>query len=181
MAGDEGGSAVTHRTATLWDRELILPGDADLTVDVYVRSLSPSNGTHAGRVEFVEELERLEAERVIRDATVSIWGDRICRCETCSATGAGRAALERLREFEAWSEDVDADVSLPFERRSISSEFVDRTLECVVPPHITVAVYGGSSLVGVFPCEVDDDDYTVRDAVVALRRATRTGQYATVE
>jgi len=165
----------------LWVRNPSIPADVGVRVDAFVRSLVPPSGAHETQAEIIERLSALGAFGVVEDSTVSIWGRRLCECETCAGTRAGRAVLDRLWEFETWEREQDADVELPFDRREVHSEFTGSVHEVVVPPRVLLAVYGDSTLLGVFPCEVEGEVYTARDGLVALDATTSATDTKAVE
>lgn len=150
-----------------------IPADVDVRVEVFVRSLAPAPAVHAAQVDVVEAVNDLAEAGRIEDATVSIWGERLCPCETCRETGAGRAVLNRVRAIESWAEAVPAAVTVPFDRRSHECGFTDLGGEVIVPPRITVAVYGDGALLGVFPCEVDGESISAVEGLERLRKVRR--------
>lgn len=150
-----------------------IPAALDVRVDVFVRSLAPAPGLHGQQVAIVESLNELADAGGIADATVSIWGERLCPCETCRETGAGRAVLDRVRAIEAWAAAVSAAVTVPFERRSRDCGFTGAKTTVIVPPRITIVIYGDATLLGVFPCEVDGESISVAEGLERLRKARR--------
>lgn len=162
----------TRGTSTAaWREDATLGPTSELTADVYLRSLSPPAGVHEGQTARIERLSTLSAAGRLGEVRVSVWGDRICLCETCTGTGAGRAALDRVEEFERWAEEADPAVTLPFERRVVRSRYTDSEQEVLVPPVMLLALYGGESLVGVFPHTAAGGQVPVEDAIAAIEAA----------
>lgn len=150
-----------------------IAADVDVRVDVFVRSLAPEPAVHVAQVEVVEAVHDLADDGRIADGTVSIWGERLCPCETCRQTGAGRAVLDRVRAFESWAEAVPAAVTVPFDRRSLECGFTGAETDVIVPPRVTIAVYGDTTLLGVFPCELDGESISAADGLERLRNVRR--------
>ena len=162
------GTSVEGSGTTAWREEATLGPETELTADVYLRSLSPPAGVHDGQTARIERLSELAAAGRLGDVRVSVWGDRVCLCETCAGTGAGRAALDRVAEFERWADDLDAAVSLPFDRHTIRSSYTDSTQEVLVPPVMLLALYDRESVVGVFPHAAGGREAPVEDAIAAI-------------
>lgn len=159
------------QTLIPWRNEAELPDDVDLFVELNVRSLAPPTGTHAGQTEVIRTLSTLESAGVIEELRISVFGERICPCETCEDTRPGRVALDRVREYQRWAANFDTDASVPFDCRNLHSEIAETDYEVIVPPRISVGVYDDARLLGVFPCEIDGTVYTVSDVVAALEPA----------
>jgi hypothetical protein len=145
------------------------------SVDVYLRSLSPPAGTHDRQAEIIDRLSELSSSDRLDSVSVSVWGERVCLCEVCAGTGSGRAALDRLGEFQNWVETVEGG-ELPFEHRTIRSEYTHTEQGVIVPPCVTMAVYSGDTLVGVFPHSESGETRTVTDALEALEAALEPGR-----
>lgn len=150
-----------------------VPSDVDLRVEVFVRSLAPTPAAHVAQVDLVKAVNDLADGGPLADTTVSVWGDRLCRCDTCRDTSAGRAMLDRVRAFEAWAAAVPAAVTVPFDRRCLACGFTGAEADVIVPPGVTIAVYGDASLLGVFPCEVDGESISVAEGLERLRNVRR--------
>ena len=155
-----------------------IPAEMDVRVDVYVRSMAPPPATHEAQVGLIADLEALAAADVVDESTVTIWGERLCRCETCRETGAGRAVLARVRSFEGWAADVDATVDLPFDFRRLDCEMTGASNEVIVPPRVTLGIHVEGTLRGVFPCVIDGVSISASDGLAMLRRARRSGRAA---
>ena len=156
------------QTLIPWCNEAELPGEAELFVELNVRSLAPPTGTHEGQTDVIETLSDLESAGVIEELRLCVFGERICPCDTCGDTRPGRAALDRVREYQRWAANLDTEVSIPFERRTIHSEIAETDYEVIVPPRVSLGIYDDATLLGVFPCEIGDTVYTVGDVIEAL-------------
>lgn len=156
-----------------FDPHRIFAGNGEMVADVFVRSMAPPVGVHDTQVRVLNRLGDLEESGRIDRRTVSVWGERLCRCASCEATGACLAALEKVREFERWAASAEGDVSLQFERQSTTSRIVDSSIDAIVPPRITLAVYVAGNLASVFPCRVPERHWSVGEGIEALERAAR--------
>jgi hypothetical protein len=79
-------------------------------------------------------------------------------------------ALATYEEFRDWAERNGHSLEPAFERRTRSYVGLDRVDEVVVFPVVSLAMYDGSQLKGVFPCTDEDRTYTVGDALEAFER-----------
>lgn len=168
------GTPVRGTDNTAWRDEVSAVSPSELTADVYLRSLSPPVGVHDGQVAQIDRLSALSAADSLGALRVSVWGERLCTCDTCAGTGAGQAALDRVEQFERWAERADAPVTLPFERRVVRSGYTSSTQKVLIPPRVLLAVYDRTSLLGVFPHAAGDTQVSVRDAIGAIEAAVAT-------
>lgn len=132
-------------------------------IDVYVRSLLPPPGAKEAQNETLARLREAVEAGPVTDLSVHVWGERLCVCETCLGTEAGREYLETVREFERWGDSYGATVGSYFEHTSLTASVTGETYRGIVPPRLTVALYVDGSLQGVFPTRFEDSAYTVRD------------------
>ena len=174
MAGVKGDLERKNRDRTTGPGEdaMGLEG-AKISVEVFVRSLAPPGGVHDEQLAILERLEVFEDAGPVDDWSVTIWGDRLCECEVCTSTTAGRLASERVREFRNWSERADESVSLPFEHREVTADVTGTDFEAMVPPRLTIAIYDEDQLLRVYPCTADGTHYTVTDGLDWLELAGR--------
>lgn len=168
---DQRGTSTGAGDTAVWQESATLGPASELTADVYLRSLSPPAGVHDGQAARIERLTTLSAAGRLENVRVSVWGNRICLCETCAGTGPGRAALDRVEEFERWAEDLDPAVTLPFDHRKVRSDYTDSTQDVLVLPVLLLALYDRDSLLGVFPHATDDRQVPVEDALAAIETA----------
>jgi hypothetical protein len=138
-------------------------------IEIYLRSLAPT-GTHGAFHEILDRIDGLAAAGTVDDLTVAIWGRRICQDEVFTETNAGRQLMDTITQFEAWGSEYDADPAPFFEQREVCSSITDAEFSVVVPPELCLAVRVDSVLTGVFPTEIDDEPYSVRDFLDAAER-----------
>lgn len=137
-------------------------------IDVYVRSLLPPPGAKDAQTGVLASLQRASERTPVEDVTVNVWGERLCLCEACLGTDAGRAMLDTVREFERWGASYDASAESFFERTHQESAVTGGTYEGIVPPRVTAALYLDGSLAGVFPARFDGTPYSVGDLAATL-------------
>lgn len=153
----------------------------DARVDLFVRSMSPPVGASTGQETAIERLQALVDASVIDDFTVSVWGERICLCDTCTSTDAVAYMLEKIRDLERWGEEYDASVREFFEERSQSSSIVDEERETLTPPRITAALYLDGSIAGAFPCRMGGRTCSVSDFFATVESMSGDHALATGE
>lgn len=139
-------------------------------VDLYVRSMLPPPGAKDAQTDVLAGLWRAADGTPIDDVAVTVWGERICRCEACLRTQTGRAMLDTVREFEEWGESYDASATSFFERVRHESSLTGETYTGIVPPRVTAALYVEDSLSGVFPVRFGETAYSVTDFSHAISR-----------
>lgn len=144
-------------------------------VTVFVRSMLPPLGAKRTQEALIRELHDLEAEGRLNEVSVTVTGDRLCLCETCSGTDAGAALLDRVRELDGWGREFDASASRFFETREIDSSVAGETARALVPPRVAVALYCDGALAGVFPCEMGASTVTTEDFLASLDRFCDAG------
>jgi hypothetical protein len=165
---DEPGGFARWRADT--GREL---ANADTArIEVYVRSLLPPPGAKDAQTGVLRTLKGTVEGTPVEDVAVNVWGERLCVCETCLGTDAGRAMLDTVRKFERWGTNYDASVRPFFERTDQESSVTGNTYEGIVPPRVTAALYLDGSLAGVFPARFDGTPYSVGDLAAVLPRLT---------
>ena len=179
MAGVQGELEATDREGTT-EAGTTDPGGATaslegatVSVHVFVRSMAPPGGGHDEQVAVLERLNALEDRGPVDAWNVTIWGERLCECEVCTATAAGRAVTERMWELREWAGRAEGDVALPFERREVTSEFAGTEIEALVPPRLTIAVYADEDLARVYPCTADGTHHSVTEGLDWLESAGR--------
>jgi hypothetical protein len=155
--------------------------DETLSVDLYLRSLSPPAGTHAGQQSRLERLSELYEAGNLGTLRVSVWGDQLCLCESCASTRAGRRMLDTVEKFEAWAAQADGEVALPLDRRRVQSAYAETDRETLSVPQFLMAVYAGPSLVAVFPHTAGNTSYSVTDGIMALSQSLHPSRSVVVE
>ena len=154
-----------------------LAGSDRARIEVYVRSLLPPPGAKESQTARIEELQSLVETTPVEAVSVSVWGERICLCETCTDLDTGTVIHDTVRDLESWGSEFDATARPFFERYRQRSSLTGHTYEGVVPPRVVVACYVDGRLRGVFPNRIDGVAYSVGDfcdAVGAARDADGT-------
>jgi|GEM_PF-1500925 len=141
-------------------------------IDLYVRSLLPPPGAKDAQTGVLASLQDAIEGTPVEDVAVNVWGERLCVCDACLGTDAGRAMLDTVREFERWGAEYDASAEPFFERTHQESSVTGSTYEGIVPPRVTAALYLDSSLAGVFPARFGEGAYSVGDFSEVLPRLT---------
>lgn len=121
---------------------------------MYVRSLAPAFGVRRRQESVFDRLRALSETGPVDDVTLSVWGGGVCVDGPCAETPACRRLRDRIEEFRSWAADCVRPVSLPFERRSVTSSIVDDDYEEITTPDVTLAVYTDDGLTLVVPCTV---------------------------
>lgn len=137
-------------------------------VDMYVRSLAPSFGVRRQQESVFDRLRSLRESGPVDDINLSVWGDGVCVDGPCAETPACRRLRDRIERFRSWAADCEYLVSLPFDRRSVTSSIVDEAYEEILTPDICLAVHTDAGLTLVLPCTVDDETVCVPDFLDVL-------------
>lgn len=143
-----------------------MPGE-DTTVELFVRSLSPSGcGGRPGAV--VDRLDELVEAGTVDDYSVCVWGNEVGLSTPVAGTDRGEAIVERVARLSRWAEERNA--TLPgFETREATWEVTGETYTALVLPVLAVAVYRGDDLRAVAPCRTADGAvHTVPDRLGTL-------------
>lgn len=145
------------------------PG-VDSRIELFVKTLAPVENYEA-QDHLVSTLTELEEHDVLGDFTITVWGDRICTDGELSTIDCGKHIVETIGDFYAFAADEGISISQFFTNRTVNSSLSGQSFNCIVPPNQCTAMYQDDKLVGVFPCVIDGDPYTVRDAVEQLEMA----------
>ena len=127
---------------------------SSLRVDMYVRSLAPAFGVRRRQESIFDRLRALSEDGPVDDVTLSLWGDGVCVDGPCAETPACRRLRDRIETFQNWAADCARSVSVPFDRRSVTSSVVDDDYEEITTPDVTLAVSTDDGLALVVPCTV---------------------------
>lgn len=139
------------------------PEDASRTVELFVRSLSPSDdGGHAETV-----LGALDAAPAVDDHAVHVWGDAVSLDPPLADTDHARFVLDRVAAFREWAEGRDAEL-VGFETRETHCRFTDHDCRVLSLPAVVLAEYTDDGLRRVAPCRTDDGVVSVGDRVERL-------------
>lgn len=134
------------------------------TVVLYVKSLAPP-GTGQQQEELLKRIQGLTESGQIDGFTVEVWGERI-PCDT--ETAAGKAMLEQIRAFEAWSSQAGTSLSGFFQTHGSESLLGETERPAIVPPTICLAEYDDETLQYVAPCTDGGTVCTVIDRLNTL-------------
>ncbi len=130
--------------------------DTEIHAEVFLRACAPPLGCHDHQTECMQRLANAKEEGVLDSYDISVVGDEICRDEQYRQFYSGKP-VETVLEIKSWrSGGIRAT---GFTEREVHSTITDETTDTVVPPTLTVAVYADESLIGVFPCQADDESY----------------------
>lgn len=143
---------------------------SSLRVDMYVRSLAPAFGVRRRQESVFDRLRALSESGPVDDVNLSVWGDGVCVDGPCAETPTCRRLRDRIERFRNWAADCAHPVSLPFDRRSVTSSIVDDDYEEITTPDVTLAVYTDDGLALVLPCTVAGETVCVPDFLNTLER-----------
>lgn len=118
------------------------------------------------RTTVIDRLSALQSAGEIAAYDITTWPDEIVISKDTRHAGI----VDIHEQFRAWADDSDLSVSLPFDRRRVTS-LVGRTEEVLTLPVACLAVYG-EDLCGVYPCDVGEETWTITDYVDAYEAAS---------
>ena len=145
----------------------------EVSVEVFVRSLSPPLGVRGRQEALLRQLSELHSSGIVDSFDVDLWGNGVCLCDVCASEAVAKSTHDKVDEFEAWAAEAET-VRLPFERRTRESLLAQTTVEDLQVPAICLGVYSDSALRGVFPCSVSGQHIPVTDYLAALSDQTAT-------
>ncbi|MFC7076357.1 HTH domain-containing protein [Haloarcula halophila] len=138
--------------------------DTHLRAELYLRG--DTYGTFDAQQQVLNRVKRLEANGVFSESMLAGEWQRIRTMAEDKRSGA----LATYEEFRDWADRNSHSLEPAFERRTRSYVGLDRVEDVVVFPVVSLAMYDGSQLQGVFPCTDEDRTYTVGDALEAFER-----------
>lgn len=113
-------------------------------------------------------LERLEADGVIDELTVSAWPAEVRLDDPAPHS----EVADLFEQFDAWAEQWNVSICPPFAVETRVSEITDETRTVLITPVQCLAVYVNDVLLEVFPHSTDStrdaDTYTIREALGLL-------------
>lgn len=139
----------------------------EVEFDVFVRSLSPPLGIRQRQEQLFNKLQELQSSGQIDSYRVNLWGGGVCLCDVCSGTSVAESMLSTVEELEEWAATQEA-VTLPFERRTVDSDMLDRSSRELDVPSMCLSVRVETDICGVFPCTVAGEAISVTDYVDTL-------------
>lgn len=145
------------------------PNTTPRRVELFVRSLSPSDPSQGG---VIDQLQALEAEGRLDELSILVWGERIAP-DVARRTATGQRLLERLRAFQSWERDASASLPAFDWRRDVTHQATDESYPVIVLPTMALAEYVDGSLAHVAPCIREGTCHSVADRVAALADGTQ--------
>lgn len=126
-------------------------------VELYVRSLAPTNGrTEQERT--VDRLRSLDDRGEIKGVDIRLCGDCVCPSLNTATTDVGELLLDRYSTFQGWAEQAGRELT-GFERQQTESLLTGTTVTGISFPKLTLAEFRGGSLTFVAP-SADGDSHT---------------------
>ncbi|EMA23559.1 MULTISPECIES: HTH domain-containing protein [Haloarcula] len=141
-----------------------MTGDTHLRAELYLRG--DTYGTFDAQQQVLNRVKRLEANGVFSESMLAGEWQRI----RTMAEDKRSEAIRTYEEFRDWAGQNDHSLEPAFERRNRSYVGMDRVDDVVVFPVVSLAIYDGDDLEGVFPCSDEERTYTVGDALEAFER-----------
>ncbi|MFC6942738.1 HTH domain-containing protein [Salinirubellus sp. GCM10025818] len=144
----------------------------DVRVEVWMRDASPLPDDPRATV--LARLREFEAEGIVDDVSVRIWGTFLAVPED------GTDELDppirgRVGKFQRWAERNGHSLEPAFDRFERSSIVSEGETDVIRLPMQCLAVYEDDRLVGVFPCSTGDGTNTVADCVDRLETGDVVG------
>lgn len=137
-------------------------------IELFVQTLAPvENYDSQGRL--VSALTDLRDEDALGDLSLTVWGNRICTDGELSTVDSGKHIVDSIADFYSFAAEKDVGISPFFRTRTVDSSMSGQRFKSIVPPSQCAAMYQNGELVGVFPCVIDGDAYSVRDAIEQLQ------------
>lgn len=136
-----------------------------LTVDLFVRSLSPT-GARAGPSAAIERLEALAETETVDDFSVHIWGKEVDLSSGTAGEAREVPVLERVAAFRSWAAERGFALDA-FERRTVST-LTGETYTALRLPVVVLAESVGGELDWVTPCTTESGVLTVEERLGSL-------------
>jgi len=134
-------------------------------MELFLRSLAPPAARTAQEA-IIDRLKRLDDRGHIREFELTIWGDCI-RLDTTPRTPTEKALRDKIDRFRRWERRNAVSLAPGFAEAEVDP-LVDDTYTVFKTPMIALAVYAGSNVWGVFPCDVDGESVTVDECLDAF-------------
>lgn len=135
---------------------------AETTVVCYVRApllLEPVD-------QQVETLQECERDGTVDDVLLRSWPKEVTL--EVEDESPYPEVLDAVDRFERWANRQGVSISPPFRERERST-LTEGTKEVLVTPMLSLAIYRGDELYGVFPHSDGEETYTASDAIATLR------------
>lgn len=166
-------SGETIVTTPWWERySADIATEKTHRVEVFFRSLAPSQGSHDRRLRVLERLDEITKTDLLDVYDINVVGEGMCLCEDCTQTRIARHMHDTLTDLREGGEpDVEPQ---GFAERPVNSTVTHESYRLLVPPEASLAVYVGDSLRGVFPAEVNGTSVTIDEYLDALATVEST-------
>jgi hypothetical protein len=102
---------------------------------------------------------------VIEGVTVQAWPDKVPLSDTTPYT----EVVDLFDRFTLWADRHDVSITPPFGVRTQSTITSEDTRRVLSTPMMCLAVYQGRRLTAVYPHADGNEQYSVTDAIAALR------------
>jgi hypothetical protein len=145
--------------------DLYLPSGSDSRIEVCLRSLAPTAGNKR-QMDWLDRLRRLEAVGALDTVTAHVWGDSIST-QTPEISGLDDV-LGRITDIYSFSAENEPSITPFFRVTRIDASLSGESFERIVPPQCTFMCYESDTLVGVFPCQIDERTYGPADVIERL-------------
>jgi len=155
-------SEETIATTSWWERYRDdVAGGKTHTMDVFFRSLAPSQGSHDKRRQILQRLDAAAESTSLETYNIHVIGDGMCLCEDCTSTRIARHMHDTLSSLRDGGSDRIEPTG--FSERSVDSEMTGEHYRLLIPPEVTLAVYVGDVLRAAFPARVEGVPVSVSD------------------
>lgn len=154
-------------------RESMATDEAEKTVELYVRSLTPDDG-RGPQSAVIDTLSRLEDEGRIDELTVSVWGRIVGLSTTARRTDEGQAILDTIAAFRAWARATGRSLNPAFTTRETTARITGESHASILLPTMVLAEYHDGELHHVTPHQQNGAVTTVADRVNTLTTVRTT-------
>lgn len=113
----------------------------------------------------IETLQRLTTTDHIDDFSLHGWPEKIALSERTPYS----EALDAFKRMETWATEQGASIQPPFSVRTTTTTITNETRTLLRTPILCLAMYTGDQMAAVFPHSRGDEQYSVTDAISALR------------
>ena len=160
-------SGTSHRNSEMIPQMTLRPtlDPQEYRMELFLRSLAPP-AARATQDVIIDRLIRLDDRDYIREYDLTIWGNRI-RLDASPRTPTERTIHDTIDRFRRWERTHDVSLAPAFDEREVDP-LVGDPYTVFQPPMITLAVYAGDDVWGLFPCDVGGERVTVDDCLDAF-------------
>jgi len=140
--------------------------DGELTVTLFVRSLSPS-GLRERQEDVLGRLDALEENDTIETYSVEVWGKQLA-LKDAHRSDPGERISDHLESLREWAATHGYSLKPFFETKTIDSKFTGGPYTRTEFPVMTLVEYMGDEIQFVSPCADGDSITTVSDRLNEL-------------